>query len=92
MSKVESRPVLKEPLTIVLNNLVRNSLEHGAKGISIVQAGNRIDIINPLSLHNSSGFGLGLMLVERLAKQLNWYYSTSNDHNSFRATLIIRPT
>ncbi|WP_351123018.1 HAMP domain-containing sensor histidine kinase [Shewanella sp. T24-MNA-CIBAN-0130] len=84
--------VLKEPLTIVLNNLVRNSLEHGAKGISIVQTGNRIDIINPLSLHNSSGFGLGLMLVERLAKQLNWQYSTSNDHNSFRAMLIIRPT
>jgi signal transduction histidine kinase len=84
--------VLKEPLTIVLNNLVRNSLEHGAKGISIVQAGNQIDIVNPLSKHNSSGFGLGLMLVERLAKQLNWHYSTSNDHNSFRATLIIRPS
>ncbi len=84
--------VLKEPLTIVLNNLVRNSLEHGAKGISIEQAGNRIDIVNPLSQHNSSGFGLGLMLVERLAKQLNWHYSTSNDHNSFRATLIIRPS
>ncbi|WP_299790690.1 HAMP domain-containing sensor histidine kinase [uncultured Shewanella sp.] len=84
--------VLKEPLTIVLNNLVRNSLEHGAKGISIVQSGNRIDIVNPLSKHNSSGFGLGLMLVERLAKQLNWHYSISNDHDSFRATLIIRPT
>jgi signal transduction histidine kinase len=84
--------VLKKPLIIVLNNLVRNSLEHGAKGIAIVQAGNQIDIVNPLSKHNSSGFGLGLMLVERLAKQLNWHYSTSNDHNSFRATLIIRPS
>lgn len=81
--------VLKEPLSIVLNNLVRNSLEHGAKGISITQRGNRIDIVNPLSRHNSSGFGLGLMLVERLTAQLNWHYSTSYDDNFFRASLII---
>lgn len=84
--------VLKDPLSIVLNNLVRNSLEHGAKGISIEQVGNRIDILNPLSQHNSSGFGLGLMLVERLTKQLNWHYSTNNDHDCFRATLIIQPS
>lgn len=83
--------VLKEPLSIVLNNLVRNSLEHGAKGIKITQFGNRIDIVNPLSQYNTSGFGLGLMLVERLTTQLNWHYSTSNDDNFFRATLIISP-
>lgn len=81
--------VLKEPLTIVLNNLIRNSLEHGAKGIKIEQVGNRIDIVNPLSKYNTSGFGLGLMLVERLTKQLNWGYSTSNGDNYFRARLII---
>lgn len=81
--------VLKEPLSIVLNNLVRNSLEHGAKGISITQRGNRIDIVNPLSQDNSSGFGLGLMLVQRLTTQLNWHYSANNDDNFFRAALII---
>lgn len=81
--------VLKEPLTIVLNNLIRNSLEHGAKGVVIEQVGNRIDIVNPLSKHNSSGFGLGLMLVERLTKQLNWDYSTFDDDNYFRARIII---
>ena len=37
---------LKEPLTIILNNLVRNSLEHGARGVRIEQSGKRIDITN----------------------------------------------
>ncbi|PHQ75715.1 MAG: ATPase [Shewanella sp.] len=81
--------VLKEPLTIILNNLVRNSLEHGARGVRIEQSGKRIDITNIVSPHNRSGFGLGLMLVERLAKQLDWQYHSTTVDNKFHASLII---
>ncbi len=82
--------VEKKPLSIVLNNLIRNSFEHGAKGITVKQSNNTIEISNPLSLKNSSGFGLGLMLVERLTKELGWIYSVNNDDELFRVVLVIK--
>ncbi|MCL1056498.1 HAMP domain-containing histidine kinase [Shewanella gelidimarina] len=81
--------VQKDPLTIILNNLVRNSLEHGARGIRIEQSNNTIEIVNAMSPKNSSGFGLGLMLVERLAHQLGWTYHSVREDNQFRALLKI---
>ncbi|WP_076411892.1 HAMP domain-containing sensor histidine kinase [Shewanella sp. UCD-KL12] len=81
--------VQKDPLTIILNNLVRNSLEHGAQGIRVEQVGNTIEIINAMSPKNSSGFGLGLMLVERLANQLGWTYHSTREDKLFRAVLTV---
>jgi signal transduction histidine kinase len=81
--------VPKDPLTIILNNLVRNSLEHGARGIRIEQSNNTIEIVNYMSPKNSSGFGLGLMLVERLAHQLGWTYHSVREDNQFRALLKV---
>ncbi|ABZ77400.1 histidine kinase A domain protein domain protein [Shewanella halifaxensis HAW-EB4] len=81
--------VQRDPLTIILNNLVRNSLEHGTEGVIIRQSNSKIEIINSMSPHNSSGFGLGLMLVERLAKQLNWNYYSTRDNNQFCARINI---
>lgn len=82
--------VQREPLTIILNNLVRNSLEHGTESVIINQNKTKIEIVNSMSPYNSSGFGLGLMLVERLAKQLHWNYYLTRDNNEFRATLLIK--
>ena len=81
--------VQQDPLTIILNNLVRNSLEHGAQGVRIEQSNHTIEIVNSMSPQNRSGFGLGLMLVERLAHQLGWTYHSSRLDNQFRATLKI---
>ncbi|WP_417346404.1 sensor histidine kinase [Ferrimonas sp.] len=82
--------LLKEPLAIMLNNLVRNAMEHGAQGIVIRQQGELIEITNPTSQDNHSGFGLGLMLVKRLAKQLGWHFDTSRVQGQFCARLQIR--
>ena len=79
----------KDPLNIILNNLVRNSLEHGDQGVRIVQSSRNIEVVNALSSKNSSGFGLGLMLVERLAHQLGWTYHYSMDNNQFIAILKV---
>ncbi|MCL1132255.1 hypothetical protein L2748_21470, partial [Shewanella sairae] len=82
---------LVECLKVVAGiNLVRNSLEHGTESVIINQSKTKIEIINSMSPHNSSGFGLGLMLVERLAKQLNWNYYLIRDNNQFRATLFVK--
>ncbi|WP_028109162.1 sensor histidine kinase [Ferrimonas futtsuensis] len=83
------RQLLKEPLAIMLNNLVRNAMEHGGQGIVICQRGELIEITNPTSQDNHSGFGLGLMLVKRLAKQLGWHFETSREQGRFCARLRI---
>ncbi|USD38125.1 HAMP domain-containing sensor histidine kinase [Ferrimonas sp. SCSIO 43195] len=80
---------LKEPLSIVLNNLIRNSLEHGADGIDIQQRGKCIVISNPMANNNHSGFGLGLMLVKRLTTQLEWQFEIDTSDNRFRASLTL---
>ncbi|BDY03502.1 HAMP domain-containing sensor histidine kinase [Ferrimonas sp. YFM] len=82
--------LLKEPLAIMLNNLIRNAMEHGAQGVVIRQQGESITISNPTSEDNHSGFGLGLMLVRRLAKQLGWQFNTSREQGHFCARLQIQ--
>ncbi|TKB48705.1 HAMP domain-containing histidine kinase [Ferrimonas sediminicola] len=84
-------PLLREPLAIMLNNLIRNAMEHGAQGIVIRQRDELIEITNPTSADNHSGFGLGLMLVKRLAKQLGWQFDTDRQEGRFCAQLRIRP-
>lgn len=81
--------LMREPLNIIINNLIRNSLEHGGQGVSIIQKGCVIEIINPVSENCYAGFGLGLTLVRRLVTQLDWEFSTLDKDNKFYAKLNI---
>ncbi|HEY5716037.1 MAG TPA: HAMP domain-containing sensor histidine kinase [Psychromonas sp.] len=66
------------PCRIVLNNIIRNALQHTLEGeVSIVQAGATVTVINRAAdaeeNKNALGFGLGLQLTQRLVQQYGWH-------------------
>jgi len=73
---------------IIINNLIRNALQHTNEGkIVITQSGHQLIIHNQdLSenmVENDLGFGLGLELTNRLVKHYEWQYkneATDNGH------------
>ncbi|GCF88661.1 sensor histidine kinase [Shewanella sp. M-Br] len=82
-------PVQLHPLKIILSNLLRNSIEHGGMDISITQDACCIEITNSYNSKGRHGFGLGLLLVKRLANQLGWIFTSSSANNLFTARLVI---
>ena len=82
-------PVQLHPLKIILSNLLRNSIEHGGMVISITQDGYYVEITNSYNSNGHHGFGLGLLLVKRLANQLGWIFTSSSKNNLFTARLEI---
>lgn len=82
-------PVQLHPLKIILSNLLRNSIEHGGMDISITQDACCIAITNSCNSKGRHGFGLGLLLVKRVANQLGWTFISSSANNLFTARLVI---
>ncbi|MGI2091100.1 sensor histidine kinase [Shewanella oncorhynchi] len=82
-------PVQLHPLKIILSNLLRNSIEHGGMDIRITQDACCIEITNSYNSKGRHGFGLGLLLVKRLANQLGWTFTSSSANNLFTARLVI---
>ncbi|WP_028111185.1 sensor histidine kinase [Ferrimonas kyonanensis] len=70
---------IRPPVQILLNNLLRNSLEHGSGEIQLRQKDNRITLSNGIAANNQQGFGLGLMLVQQLAGQFGWHYHVRSE-------------
>lgn len=94
----ETTQLLPEALCrIVINNLIRNALQHSTEGsIEITQSGHYLSIKNQEhsdlnkqsssggNIKNELGFGLGLELTERLVKQYNWQYiNTSTEYGHY---------
>lgn len=94
----ETTQLLPEALCrIVINNLIRNALQHSTEGsIEITQSGHYLSIKNQEhsdlnkqsssggNIRNELGFGLGLELTERLVKQYNWQYiNTSTEYGHY---------
>jgi hypothetical protein len=64
---------------IVLNNLIRNALQHTDQGSIVIEQSDARFVITNHNLTNKEtkeelGFGLGLELTERLVKHYGWHY------------------
>jgi len=83
------------PTKIVLNNLIRNAFQHTQQGMVIIeQQAHQIVVTNidesgdedPLN-DTELGFGLGMMLVEKVTTQFGWGYTIENQKNYYRVTI-----
>lgn len=86
--------VAEIPARIVLGNLIRNAFQYTWRGtIHIVQKEGTVDIVNDTADGNDSaqdlGFGLGLRLVEQLARKLNWPYTSSKEQGRHTARICL---
>jgi signal transduction histidine kinase len=71
---------------IVLGNIIRNAMQYTSNGRIEINVDERIALIKnidinetPVHVDNSDyGYGLGLILVEKICNKGNWKYSTSN--------------
>ena len=75
-------------LNLVLNNLIRNALQHGEGLISISGDETGIQMTNLLSEQPAKdSLGLGLYLAEQAANHQGWQLTTRQQGNHFMATL-----
>jgi len=73
------------PCRLILNNVIRNAFQYTAEGnIDIVLSGAEVEITNvnhsqdDIDHHGADyGYGLGLMLVERIVAKMDWRYQNS---------------
>lgn len=88
---VQSNPVV---LQIILNNLVRNAFQHTQSGSVEISISSQQLIIanndngNKLTSEKKAGFGIGLVLVEKLVRKLQLRYSVEKRQNGRRVTLV----
>ncbi|AKC86961.1 sensor histidine kinase [Pseudoxanthomonas suwonensis] len=62
-----------EPVEALLANLLLNAIQHGGEGVIALEADEGgLVLHNPPPAAASSGFGLGLRIVERLAARIGW--------------------
>ncbi len=83
--------IQKDLFRIVSANLIRNAFQHSASGVIVINVEeNELVIKNPIdddTLPSEPSFGLGLQLVERIAKKLNWDFEFQVIQNQARVRL-----
>lgn len=92
---IKSSPVLFQ---IAVNNLVRNAFQNTNEGVvHIASSGSGFSIVNtnatPIEDHDrKDGFGIGLILVERIIEKLNLHYKVENLVNGRLVEVTFSPT
>lgn len=77
-------------LLIVCNNLIRNAFQHCDEGkVSIIDDSNSLTVINPVGEQDSvtAGFGLGLLIVQRIVDNYGWQLEVKSQDDVFAITV-----
>ena len=84
----------KTPATLVINNLIRNALQHTQQGtVELSLENDCLRITNTESANNEEqftselGFGLGNQLIQNLITRFNWQFEKEIIENQYRVTV-----
>jgi len=87
----------KSVFIVIIDNLLRNAIQHGAdNGIKVVLSEDEILITNSHSVNSTinnqsktGGYGVGLLIVERICQRLDWKLSMQSNNNNFVSAKLI---
>ncbi|WP_075173955.1 sensor histidine kinase [Neptunomonas phycophila] len=82
------RPLM---LSILLDNLLRNALQHSDQSVSLNANGQKLTITNPISnAIDGEQQGVGLQIVNRICEASRWDYDINQSGNCFSFSVTIR--
>jgi signal transduction histidine kinase len=97
---VEALEIESDLLAIVIANLIRNAFQYSVEGvINLEMSKHDFTITNPTSHEETkddstrAGYGLGLQLVQRICKKLQWQFDFSrNSENNITVCVRFKKT
>ena len=73
---------------IVMNNLIRNAFEHTDAGdVVITYQQSCLSVSNPIADADSTGFGIGVTVIEAIAEKLGWEFTLDISQGRIQACL-----
>jgi len=81
----------REPLSVILSNVMRNAFQYGQGNIEITIDNDRIQIRNEkaeASTQKHESFGVGLELTRRLCEKLNWQFHYIDKDGCVSVTIV----
>ena len=81
-------PAHESILKVLLDNLIRNSIFHGAGTVNIIYDGSSLNINNHCK-ESDQGYGYGLEIVQRICEAMNWNLSIKSENGVFNVTIGI---
>jgi signal transduction histidine kinase len=95
---VDTLDIEGDLLSIIIANLIRNAFQYSAEGVIKLEM-NRSEVIvtNPISPidtkedESRAGYGLGLELVQRICKKLQWHFSYIHSHETITVKVRWHP-
>ncbi|MDO6541136.1 sensor histidine kinase [Photobacterium sanguinicancri] len=75
-------------VTVVINNLIKNALEHGSGTVDITLDNNTLNIQNAQTANESeynppNGYGYGLVIIRRICERMGWMLDIKNNPDHF---------
>ncbi|WP_108945259.1 sensor histidine kinase [Shewanella halifaxensis] len=77
-------------IAIVLNNVIKNAFSYSVGDIEIALKGYTLKITNRHEGNETynAGYGVGLVIVERICERMNWGYTPYDNGVEFQTTLV----
>lgn len=74
-------------VTVLLNNLLKNAFSYAHSKVKIVMDGAHLTISNDISSSTPSGYGYGLVIIERICERLAWEFSINSNSQHFEVRI-----
>ncbi|WP_221800941.1 sensor histidine kinase [Oceanobacter mangrovi] len=84
-----------EFLIILINNLLKNAFSYGCGEVNILLDSKQLGVTNLLPQSSSSkgqgnsGYGYGLVIIERICQRLGWAFQVGSDDGMYAVSIVL---